>query len=370
MIISKRPRQFGIVPLLVAGLAICASVHAQSTGLFVNSGNNVGIGTASPQGKLHVAGGPSLASGTDVLYFEDPTGAAGHNKYAFLLRNYQSDDFGIYDAANNAYRFYIGGTGNVGIGTTSPVVTLHVKTNTGVRIEEGGGPRQLVFEPPDMNNSSNNAKIYTYGTALGMDFGVGGVPKMTINTSGNVGIGTTNPTRGVLHVAGGRINLEGNSGDSAAVMTMGNATYPTAEIVTPYGGGTLTLAGSSGRGLLIDTSGNIGIGTANPGYLLDVAGTIHASEIITNNYDWADYVFSPAYKLASLSEVEGVIKREGHLPGMPSAADVAAHGLSVGEMQAKLLQKIEELTLHQIDEEKRIEQLEKENAGLRERAAK
>jgi len=84
----------------------------------------------------------------------------------------------------------------VGIGTSAPTVTLHVKTDTGVRIEEGtGGPRGLVIEPPDMNSSSNNAKIYTSGTALGMEFGVGGVTMMTLGGSGNVGIGTTTPAR-------------------------------------------------------------------------------------------------------------------------------------------------------------------------------
>lgn len=117
--------------------------------------------------------------------------------------------------------------------------------------------------------------------------------------------------------------------------------------------------------------GNVGIGTTNPTYPLAVNGTIRAKEIIVET-GWADFVFDEDYQLPSLAEVERHIKAEKHLPGIPSAAKVAADGVSVGEMQAKLLQKIEELTLHQIEQEKRlneqssrIEHLETENAGLR-----
>jgi hypothetical protein len=80
---------------------------------------------------------------------------------------------------------------------------------------------------------------------------------------------------------------------------------------------------------------------------------------------WSDFVFDESYKLKALSETEAFIKAEKHLPGIPSAHEIAEHGVSVGEMQAKLLAKIEELTLHQIEEEKRIARLEAENRNLR-----
>ncbi len=111
------------------------------------------------------------------------------------------------------------------------------------------------------------------------------------------------------------------------------------------------------------SNGNVGIGTTSPTHKLAVNGTIRAKEVIVDT-GWSDYVFDPAYRLAPLSEVEQHIKTEGHLPGIPSAREVAEHGVSMGEMQSKLLAKIEELTLHQIEQEKRIERLEADNARL------
>ena len=112
--------------------------------------------------------------------------------------------------------------------------------------------------------------------------------------------------------------------------------------------------------LLNPNGGNVGIGTTSPGYMLDVAGQVHADSFVSYTQTYADFVFKPGYKLASLSDVEASIKKDGHLPGIPSEAEAKEHGIDLASMQVKLLQKIEELTLHQIDEEKRNEQLEKE----------
>jgi hypothetical protein len=117
--------------------------------------------------------------------------------------------------------------------------------------------------------------------------------------------------------------------------------------------------------LQLNAAGNVGIGTTSPTEKLSVNGKIRAKEVIVETTGWSDYVFAKGYKLASLSEVEQHIQRQGHLPGVPSAQEVAEKGVSVGDMQALLLAKIEELTLHQIAQEKRIGNLEKENASLR-----
>jgi hypothetical protein len=102
--------------------------------------------------------------------------------------------------------------------------------------------------------------------------------------------------------------------------------------------------------------GNVGIGTTNPTQKLSVNGTVRAHEVIVDT-GWSDYVFDESYKLTALSETEAFVKAEKHLPGIPSAKEVAEHGISVGEMQAKLLAKIEELTLHVIAQQKEIEAL-------------
>jgi hypothetical protein len=115
--------------------------------------------------------------------------------------------------------------------------------------------------------------------------------------------------------------------------------------------------------LRIESNGNVGIGTTNPQYKLAVNGNIGAQDIIVTNTGWSDYVFRPGYRLRPLSEVSQFIQKNGHLPDIPTEAEVKEKGVSVAEMQAKLLAKIEELTLHMI-------QAEKENRDLRERLAR
>jgi hypothetical protein len=98
-----------------------------------------------------------------------------------------------------------------------------------------------------------------------------------------------------------------------------------------------------------------------------VKGTINAEEVIvsTDKNDWPDYVFKKEYVLQPLSEVEQHIAEKGHLPGIPSQEEVAEKGVNMGEMQIKLLEKIEEMTLRMIEQEKRLKALEEENQKLR-----
>jgi hypothetical protein len=115
--------------------------------------------------------------------------------------------------------------------------------------------------------------------------------------------------------------------------------------------------------------GNLGIGTANPQYKLAVNGNIGAQDIIVTNTGWSDYVFRPGYRLRPLSEVNAYIQKHRHLPDIPTEAEVKANGVSVGEMQAKLLAKVEELTLHLIQQEKENKELRKRLAQLENRVA-
>lgn len=102
-------------------------------------------------------------------------------------------------------------------------------------------------------------------------------------------------------------------------------------------------------------SGRVGIGTDSPQALLDVNGTIRSKEVKIEATGWPDFVFDKGYKLPSLKEVESHINEKGTLPNIPSEKDVKENGIDVGEMQAKLLQKIEELTLYVIDLKKENE---------------
>jgi hypothetical protein len=121
-----------------------------------------------------------------------------------------------------------------------------------------------------------------------------------------------------------------------------------------------TDGGSDSQVLVIDRgSQNVGIGTENldnSAYKLAVNGTIRSKEIIVES-GWADYVFEPGYQLASLAQVERHITEHGHLPDVPSAAAIAQGGVPLGQMQATLLRKIEELTLHLIAMDRELGEL-------------
>ena len=76
---------------------------------------------------------------------------------------------------------------------------------------------------------------------------------------------------------------------------------------------------------------------------------------------WPDYVFDTKYKLPSLSDVEKYIKENKHLPNIPAASEIEANGMEVGDMQRKMMEKIEELSLYVIELKKELNALKKSN---------
>ncbi len=112
--------------------------------------------------------------------------------------------------------------------------------------------------------------------------------------------------------------------------------------------------------LVVDpVSGDVGIGTATPKEKLSVNGKIRAQEIKVEVTGWPDYVFEENYRPKTLAEIAAFIKMNKHLPEVPSAKEVEQKGIELGEMNKILLKKIEEMTLLLIEQNNRIEQLEK-----------
>ena len=221
-----------------------------------------------------------------------------------------------------------------------------------------------------------------------------GTPKMTMDKDGNVGIGATSTTNAKLkvqttasnntpddfaglsierqtttgtrrlfmvpHLNGFGYNQLSTSGDFGILWTdgavVGGSNSSSGLVIGTFG---------SNNGIRIASNGNVGIGTnlasntyngtANY-FKLSVNGSVRAKEIIVNT-NWADFVFEKNYKLKTLAEVEQYINANGHLPEIPTATDIETNGGNLGELVKLQMQKIEELTLYMIEQNKKLSEL-------------
>ncbi len=230
-----------------------------------------------------------------------------------------------------------------------------------------------------LKHGGSNTEADTYGLRIsdgrGFEFGKNnfGTSFLNINKIGNVGIGTTNPKE-KLHVIGNIAStgyiLTRNPNNLGATV---NLSWQNNIARIRVGGNNVGASngfqfqGPSDKNLLrLMGNGNVGIGTTTPDAKLAVNGKIHTKEVKVDLSGWADYVFKEDYKLPTLQQVEDHINQNGHLINIPSATEVAENGILLGDMNAKLLEKIEELTLYTIAQEKEIEKLQKVKAKNRE----
>lgn len=147
----------------------------------------------------------------------------------------------------------------------------------------------------------------------------------------------------------------------AANATIGDTVLQSAgdDLILNGAGGAVRIdTGGGGERVTVLANGNVGIGVVNPEDELEVNGTTRTREVIVTQERWPDHVFNQDYPLLPLEQLERLIEARGHLPGVPSAAEAAEHGVAIGDMQATLLEKIEELTLYVIA-------LNKDNVQLR-----
>ncbi len=199
-------------------------------------------------------------------------------------------------------------------------------------------------------------------------------------SAGNVSIGSTTQSRqldvlGSFTTANGTINLRPqNTTNEGGELVLSGAGTNTSWIVDNFEGRLRFFTGGTGTERFtisptngfIGVSGSMGIGTYNPGsFKLAVEGKIGAREVnVTATNPFPDYVFENTYKLRSLAEVEKYVQQNRHLPEIPSAAEVEKNGINLGEMDALLLKKIEELTLYVIEQNKQLQELKTKNQAL------
>lgn len=340
---------------------------------------DVGIGTASPASALHIKTASAVAGFSNITV--ENSGATGNEAGINFKAGYTTTSLN----SGRIYSLFDGGTGsanarltlqslvangvydntltvrsgNVGIGTTNPAFSL----GSGLEIERLG-PATLRLQN---TTDSKSMELRQTSTDFSL-FNVNGQNTILSQNGGNVGIGTTTPglkthingitgfpattgtaQTGVLRLQGLSNNAVldfGVNGVSGAYLqstnqTALNANYPL--FLNPNGG-------------------NVGIGTTDTkGYKFAVNGNVIATAVTVKLYaDWPDYVFKKEYKLPTLTEVKNYIDKNQHLPDMPSEKEVAENGLNLGEMNKILTKKVEELTLYLIQQNKRIDDQQKQ----------
>ncbi len=254
-------------------------------------------------------------------------------------------------------------------GSGSNGLTLQLNSNPG-----GGNSPYILFDALNggassifmMRQETNTLSLNSYSSKWTNRKDV-----MTFTNTGKVGINTNAPAAdldvrgnavfrdGALDIAlstpagrNGIIFDSDNSGDYSRldIFNVPNTTESSRYFSLKYN--------SDSHGITIRKGGNVGIGTNGPGsYKLAVNGKVRAKEVVVET-GWADFVFEKEYQLPTLEEVENHIKEKGHLKDIPSAKEVEENGVSLGQMDSKLLQKIEELTLYILEENKKRKGLE------------
>ncbi|GHE56688.1 hypothetical protein GCM10011340_09560 [Roseivirga thermotolerans] len=262
--------------------------------------------------------------------------------------------------------------GNVGVGTTTPSSILHVNAPINHYSDDGSkSTLKLAYNNTDYarhfigtNWDYYIENPYSSTARGGVHIRTAGVTRMSIAKDGRIGIGTNTPTAS-LDINNGILKVRGNSslgqesarfivdtGTSSGHVLMVLRNTPNGEVLRVNGSGSMILNGDleSKKVKVTQTPGN-----------------------------WPDYVFSSDYKLRPLNELEHFIMQNQHLPEVPSAQEIEANGQDLGDIQAVLLKKIEELTLYTIEQEKRLQtsdarfqaldskyqKLESENNGLK-----
>ncbi|WP_370900130.1 hypothetical protein [Chryseobacterium gossypii] len=234
-------------------------------------------------------------------------------------------------------------------------------------------------------NSGTNGSVNFVGTTDNQDLVLktNNTERIRINSNGNIGVGTSPDPNVAFRVQGRSQLLSSIDSDTFQVRNSGSNISSGSSLVwlnytqyQPNNPGILDITGPTAPGnwegiFSLKANGKLLIGNYNQypscsdcdDYRVFIKNGIRTEKIkvdIAANNGWADYVFEKDYKLMPLKEIEKFILENGHLPEVPSTEEAIKNGIELKEMNILLLKKIEELTLHLIEQKKEIDNLKLE----------